>query len=83
MYAFEYKKVSSIAEAAQHLNSDTRLLAGGQTLLAAMKLRLSSPSELIDLQNIPNPQQTIKAKFIISIAVEEKNKTMQSISEAH
>ena len=54
MYAFEYKKVSSIAEAAQHLNSDTRLLAGGQTLLAAMKLRLSSPSELIDLQNIPN-----------------------------
>jgi carbon-monoxide dehydrogenase medium subunit len=54
MYAFEYKKVSSIAEATQHLNSDARLLAGGQTLLAAMKLRLSSPSELIDLQNIPN-----------------------------
>ena len=32
--------------------SETQLLAGGQSLTAAMKLRLSSPKELIDLSAI-------------------------------
>ncbi len=32
---------------------ESRYLAGGQSLLAAMKLRLASPSDLIDLANIP------------------------------
>jgi carbon-monoxide dehydrogenase medium subunit len=32
---------------------DARFLAGGQSLLATMKLRLASPSDLVDLSHIP------------------------------
>jgi carbon-monoxide dehydrogenase medium subunit len=55
MYTFDYHKASSIADAAARLaaNSDAKLLAGGQTLVAAMKLRLASPSALIDLRAVP------------------------------
>ena len=51
MHAFEYHRPSTtkdaLALAAQ--KSEGRYLAGGQSLVQAMKLRLSSPSDLIDL----------------------------------
>lgn len=55
MYAFEYARPSSIAEASAALkaNPEAKLLAGGQTLLPAMKLRLASPSTLVDLGAMP------------------------------
>jgi carbon-monoxide dehydrogenase medium subunit len=51
MYAFDYQKPKSLAEAAAALSrgGDPKLLAGGQSLIAAMKLRLAAPSDLIDL----------------------------------
>ena len=51
MYEFNYHKASSVADAAALLarNSDAKLLAGGQTLIAAMKLRLAAPPDLVDL----------------------------------
>jgi carbon-monoxide dehydrogenase medium subunit len=51
MYRFEYHRASSVADAVALLarNSDAKLLAGGQTLIAAMKLRLAAPPELVDL----------------------------------
>jgi len=51
MYQFNYHKAVSVADAAALLarNSDARLLAGGQTLIAAMKLRLAAPPDLVDL----------------------------------
>lgn len=51
MYAFEYARPSSIDEAKKLLadNPEGLALAGGQTLLPAMKLRLSSPSKVVDL----------------------------------
>ncbi|MBM3396265.1 MAG: xanthine dehydrogenase family protein subunit M [Betaproteobacteria bacterium] len=54
MYAFNYHRATSTADAAAKLgaNSDAKLLAGGQTLLAAMKLRLANPSDLVDLAGI-------------------------------
>jgi carbon-monoxide dehydrogenase medium subunit len=54
MYEFNYHKASSVADAAARLGAgdDTRLLAGGQTLIAAMKLRLAAPTDLIDLGGI-------------------------------
>lgn len=54
MYAFEYARPSSIAEASALLkaNPEAKLLAGGQTLLPAMKLRLASPSDLVDLGDL-------------------------------
>lgn len=54
MHAFQYHKPTSskdaIALAGQ--KTDGRYLAGGQSLVQAMKLRLSSPSDLIDLGTI-------------------------------
>lgn len=54
MYAFNYHRAASVSDAAAKLaaNGDAKVLAGGQTLLAAMKLRLASPSELVDLAGI-------------------------------
>jgi aerobic carbon-monoxide dehydrogenase medium subunit len=54
MHAFEYHRPSSLKDAlalgAQ--KSEGRYLAGGQSLVQAMKLRLSSPTDLIDLAAI-------------------------------
>ena len=54
MYAFEYHRPSSNKEALELAakKSEGRFLAGGQSLVQAMKLRLSSPSDLIDLGTI-------------------------------
>jgi len=51
VYAFNYRKASSIGDAAALLakDADAKVLAGGQSLVAAMKLRLARPSELVDL----------------------------------
>jgi aerobic carbon-monoxide dehydrogenase medium subunit len=54
MYQFSYQKAKSLSDAAATLtkNADARLLAGGQTLIASMKMRLVSPSDLVDLSGI-------------------------------
>jgi carbon-monoxide dehydrogenase medium subunit len=54
MHAFEYHRPSSSkdATALAGKKSEGRYLAGGQSLVQAMKLRLSSPSDLIDLGTI-------------------------------
>jgi carbon-monoxide dehydrogenase medium subunit len=54
MYEFNYHKASSVADAAARVAaaSDAKLLAGGQTLIAALKLRLASPSDVVDLRGI-------------------------------
>lgn len=55
MHAFQYLRPTSLEEAAALLgeHAQARLLAGGQSLLAAMKLGLSAPTHLIDLQDVP------------------------------
>src|SRR5689334_8121492 len=53
MYAFEYAKASSVADAAALLaKTGGKPLAGGQSLVAAMKLRLAQPGTLVDLAGI-------------------------------
>jgi carbon-monoxide dehydrogenase medium subunit len=55
MYAFEYQKVTTVADAAAKLaaNPDAKLLAGGQSMVASMKLRLANPGQVVDLGGIP------------------------------
>ncbi len=50
-YPFTYHRPRSVGEAQALLtrSPDARLLAGGQTLVAAMKLRLANPTALIDI----------------------------------
>ncbi len=54
MHAFEYQRPASLTEAVAALgaNEEAKALAGGMTLLATMKQRLASPSDLIDLSGI-------------------------------
>src|ERR1044071_1181169 len=54
MHAFEYHRPSSSKDAIglAGKKDEGRYLAGGQSLVQAMKLRLSSPTDLIDLGTI-------------------------------
>ena len=54
MYEFNYHRPSSLADAKKILdeNDEAKLLAGGMTLLPTMKMRLASPSDLVDLSSI-------------------------------
>jgi carbon-monoxide dehydrogenase medium subunit len=58
MYAFEYHRPSSTKEALDLAakKSEGKFLAGGQSLVQAMKLRLSAPSDLIDLGTLKDLQ---------------------------
>ncbi len=54
MYPFTLERPSTTADAAKLATAGARPLAGGQTLLASMKLRLSSADQLVDLSAIPD-----------------------------
>ena len=52
MYAFTLERPSTVQDAAKLAAGGSKPLAGGQTLLASMKLRLSNPDKLADLSGI-------------------------------
>ena len=52
--SFDYLKVKTVDDAIAALsNGEGKLLAGGHSLIPAMKLRLSRPSKLIDIAGLP------------------------------
>lgn len=55
LYSTSYHRASTVEEAGSLLSgaADGKLVAGGQTLVAALKQRLAQPSDLIDLRHIP------------------------------
>jgi carbon-monoxide dehydrogenase medium subunit len=73
MYAFEYQKAKSVDDAAKIIakDSDAKVLAGGQSLVATMKLRLSKPSTVVDLGSI---------KGLSGIKVDGKNVTIGAMT---
>jgi len=54
MYPFNFERVGGIAEAEKLLSGDDEciLIAGGMTLLPAMKQRLAQPAFLLDLSSV-------------------------------
>ena len=52
MYTFDYKRPATVNDAKAALGNDARYLAGGQSLIQAMKLRLSQSETLVDLGGI-------------------------------
>lgn len=52
MYAFTYERPSTAAAAAQLAGAGGKLLAGGQSLLPSMRLRLSNPGQVVDLGGV-------------------------------
>lgn len=58
MYAapFSYHRAASLAEAVkllQELGGETRVIAGGQSLIPLMKMRMARPAALVDINFIP------------------------------
>src|ERR1700722_10815336 len=54
MYAFTFHRPQTVRQAGRPLgkNDDAKLLAGGQTLLPTMKLRLAGPPQIVDMSLI-------------------------------
>jgi aerobic carbon-monoxide dehydrogenase medium subunit len=55
-YPFSYHRAESLAEASkllQQLGDESRVLAGGQSLIPLMKMRLARPTALIDINHVP------------------------------
>ena len=71
MYAaeFDYVRASSIEEAIslKETNNDSSFLAGGHSLIPAMKLRLSTPHKLIDISRLDQLKNISKNGSFISI----------------
>ena len=53
MYAFTYEAPTSTADAAAQAAAGARPIAGGQSLLPSLRLRLADPGQLVDLGRIP------------------------------
>jgi aerobic carbon-monoxide dehydrogenase medium subunit len=55
MYSFDYARPASVRDAVGLLAAkpEARVLAGGQTLIGTLRMRLVQPSDLIDLSGIP------------------------------
>jgi carbon-monoxide dehydrogenase medium subunit len=52
MYAFTYERAATQDDAVRLAKAGHKPLAGGQTLLASMKLRLASPGQVLDLGGV-------------------------------
>jgi len=54
MYAFDYARPETLKDAAGALrkNGEAKLLAGGQSLVQSLRLRLAQPSLLVDLRGL-------------------------------
>ena len=66
---FAYKKARSLGEAIALLGEhpDARLLAGGQSLMATLNMRLSTPNLLIDINGIPELDRILNQSGSIEI----------------
>jgi len=63
---FDYVKPSSVADAITALRDggdDAKILAGGQSLIPVLRLRLATPSVLIDLGGIPELRGIMKKRY--------------------
>lgn len=53
MYAFTYETPASVADAVRLAGAGGKPIAGGQSLLPSMRLRLANPGQVVDLNGIP------------------------------
>jgi carbon-monoxide dehydrogenase medium subunit len=52
MYAFTFEAPTAVAQAVALAKAGGKLMAGGQSLLPSMKLRLSAPEQVVDLNRV-------------------------------
>lgn len=59
MYNFDYRRPATIAQATEAFGDEANFLAGGQSLVQAMKLRMANVPKLIDLGGIPELRKIV------------------------
>jgi CO/xanthine dehydrogenase FAD-binding subunit len=67
---FHYHRAASVKEAVSllaELGEEAKLLAGGQSLIPLMKLRLASPAHLVDLNFVPGLSYSRKEDGVIRL----------------
>ena len=68
--AFEYHAPASLDDATAllaRLGEDAKILSGGQSLIPLMKLRLSSPPHVVDINGIPGLSYVREADGVLAI----------------
>jgi carbon-monoxide dehydrogenase medium subunit len=78
MYPFHYLRPTSVPEAQEQilLDSEAKFIAGGMTLLPAMKHRLANPSHLIDIGHLPELDCIEKREAYLVIGAGTKHMTV-------
>lgn len=81
MYSFDYQRPASRADALAAARGEARYLAGGQSLVQAMKLRLSSSERLVDLGAIADLVGIKRDSRNVTIGAMTTHATVASASE--
>ena len=84
--AFDYVKPKALPEALTLLaegGDDARLIAGGQTLLATLNMRLSEPSMLIDITGLAELQGISLQGNHLRIGALTTHTEIEEIGRAH
>ncbi|MBL8360585.1 MAG: FAD binding domain-containing protein, partial [Rubrivivax sp.] len=84
MYNFQYQRPGDRAAAASAAKAaNARYLAGGQTLIQAMKLRLSSSDALVDLGGIADLKGIKVDGGSVTIGATTTHATVARLAEVH
>jgi aerobic carbon-monoxide dehydrogenase medium subunit len=67
MYSFNYQRPTALSQAVAAATGEARFLAGGQSLVQSMKLRLASASTLIDLSGLAELRGMSVANNVVTI----------------
>lgn len=82
---FRYHRASSLAEASRllaELGEEARPLAGGQSLIPLMKLRLAAPAHLVDLNFIEGLSQVKRANGTLRIGALARHADIEASTAA-
>ena len=79
--AFNYEKVNTIQEALnllQQYGDNAKLIAGGQSLLPSLNMRLSNPEILVDLQGVSELRGITESNGVIRIGATTTHTEIQN-----
>lgn len=76
---FDYRLPSSIDEAIAFLEEDegAMVLAGGQSLVPAMNMRLANPTRLVDIQRIPGLASIVVENGLIKVGAMTRHRDLE------
>jgi carbon-monoxide dehydrogenase medium subunit len=83
MYAFEYHRPGSVADAGALLkaNEDAKIIAGGMTMIPTLKQRLAMPGELVDLRDCADLKGISVSGGVVTIGAMTKHDTVANSAE--